>query len=195
MTAEPARSRPVAQVVSDWLEPRIWVTVTSLLVGWQADGLAGAGWALLAVLGGTVLPALVIRHGVHRGKYADRHLTDREQRLPILLFVVASVAATLGLLAWAGAPRDVIALTASMAVGITVVTIITAAWKISIHCAVCAGGATALVITFGPAVVPVYLLVVLACWSRVALREHTPAQVIAGAAAGAASALIYLALR
>lgn len=195
MTATRAPSRPAAQLISDWLEPRTWVTGTGLLIGWHADGIAGAGWAMLAVLAGTILPALVISRGVRRGRYADRHLTDRRQRLPVLLFVLACVAASLGLLAWAGAPRDVIALNVTMAAAITVLTVITAAWKISIHCAVCSGGATILVITFGAVLAPAYLLVALASWSRVALRQHTPTQAIAGAAAGAASALIYLALR
>ncbi|HZR48128.1 MAG TPA: hypothetical protein VFB06_01290 [Streptosporangiaceae bacterium] len=195
MTTAPSPARPVAQLVSDWLEPRTWVTGTGLLIGWHADRLAGAGWAMLAVLAGTVLPAMVISHGVRRGRYADRHITNRSQRLPVLLFVLACVAACLGLLALAGAPRAVIALTITMAAAITVLTAVTAAWKISIHCAVCSGGATVLVITFGPALAPVYLLVAFASWSRVALREHTTAQAIAGAAAGAASALIYLALR
>jgi hypothetical protein len=195
VTAAPAAAaRPVARHVSDWLDPRMWITVVTIAVGWHAAGLAGAGWGLLAVAAAVILPALIVRHGVRLGRYADRHITDRRQRIPVLLFAAASVTTCMALLAMAGAPRAVIALTIAMLAAITVITAVTAVWKISVHCAVAAGGATVLVITFGPALAVTYLAVGLAAWSRVALGDHTPAQAATGVLAGASSALIFLAL-
>jgi hypothetical protein len=193
MTAA-SRARPTARAVSDWLEPRAWIIAVTIAVGAGTAGLAGAGWAVLAVIAATVVPTLVIRHGVRLGRY-DRHLGDRHQRIPVMLFIIGSVGACLALLALAGAPRTVIVLTLTMLAAITVLTAVTTAWKISIHCATACGAATVLVITFGPALAVTYLLVGLVSWSRLALRDHTLAQVTAGLAAGAASALIYLALR
>lgn len=195
MTAAARTPHPVAAVISDWLEPRTWIAVVTLAVGADADGLPGAGWALLAVMTAAVLPTLLIRRGVRKGRYSDPHLTSRPQRLPVMLFIIAAVAACLGLLALAGAPRAVVVLTLTMLAAVTLLTAVTTVWKISIHCAVSCGGVTVLVITFGPWLAAGYLLTTLVAWSRVVLRDHTVAQVAVGAVAGAASAMLYLGLR
>ena len=39
-----------ARLCSYWLEPKNWLLVTMVLIGWHADGVAGAGWGLLAAL-------------------------------------------------------------------------------------------------------------------------------------------------
>jgi hypothetical protein len=195
MTVAGRTSHPVAQRITDWLEPRIWITGVTLAVGWHADGIAGTGWALLAVLAALVLPALLINRGIRRGTYADRHVPDRRQRIPVMLAAIGCVAVCLLLLALAGAPREVVALTFTMLAAVTALTAVTAVWKISIHCAVAAGGVTVLIITFGAAMAAGYLLVALVSWSRVVLRDHTTAQAAAGIAAGIGSALLYLAIR
>lgn len=195
MTASAARQHPAAAIISDWLEPRTWVIVTTLAVGAAADGLAGAGWAVLAVISASVLPTLLISRRVRHGQVADRHLHTRQQRLPVMAFIIAVIAACLVLLAFAGAPRAVIAQTSTMLAAVTVLTVVTAWWKISLHCAASAGGVTILIITFGPALAAGYVLTLLIAWSRVVLRDHSVAQAAAGIAAGLASALVYLVLR
>jgi membrane-associated phospholipid phosphatase len=78
---------------------------------------------------------------------------------------------------------------------VAVLALVTVVWKISIHCAVASGSVTILALLFGPLVLPLYGLVALLGWSRVALRDHTAAQVVAGAVLGAgAAALAYLAI-
>ena len=66
---------------------------------------------------------------------------------------------------------------------------ITTVWKISIHCAVASGSVTILVLLFGPWLVPAYLLVALTGWSRMALKDHSTAQVIAGSLLGLVAAV------
>jgi membrane-associated phospholipid phosphatase len=52
-----------------------------------------------------------------------------------------------------------------------------------------------LALTYGPVVLPAYLLVALLGWSRVSMRDHTIAQVVGGSVLGAAAAaLAYAAL-
>jgi hypothetical protein len=195
MTTDGIACHPVAQRITDWLDPRIWITGVTLAVGWEADGIAGIGWALLAVLAALVLPALMVNRGIRRGAYADRHVPDRRQRVPVMLAAIGCVAAALFVLAVAGAPREVIALTFTMLAAVTALTAVTTVWKISIHCAVAAGGVTVLIITFGAVMAAGYLLVALVSWSRVVLRDHTAAHAAAGIAAGIGSALLYLAVR
>ena len=60
-----------------WLEPKNWLIVTVVAIGWHADGRAGAGWGLLAALFTAVLPTLFISYGVRRGRWSDRNVGAR----------------------------------------------------------------------------------------------------------------------
>jgi membrane-associated phospholipid phosphatase len=73
---------------------------------------------------------------------------------------------------------------------VAVLAAITTVWKVSIHCAVASGSVTLLALLFGPWVTPAYALVALTAWSRVALKDHTIAQVLAGIVLGAAAAAV-----
>lgn len=195
MTAQ-AASHPVARRVTNWLQPQTWITAAAIGVGWHADGITGTGWGLVALLFAAGLPTIVIKRGMRAGTVGDRHVGNRHQRIPVLAFAVASVAGGLALLAAAGAPGPVIALDIAMLTTVTILTLITLAWKISLHSAGSSAAVTVLIITFGPAMAALYLLVGLTTWSRIVLRDHTPAQVIAGTLAGAATAaLTFLPLR
>jgi len=178
-----------------WLEPKNWLIVTVLAIGWHADGRAGLGWGLLAALFTAVLPTLFITAGVRGGRWSDRNVGARRPRLIVLAFITASVAAGLILLLVLGAPRLLTGYLAFMLASVAVLAVVTVVWKISIHCAVASGSVAILALTYGPPVLCGYALVALLGWSRVALKDHTVAQVVAGAVLGAAAAaLAYAAL-
>src|SRR5262252_8921927 len=88
-----------------WLEPKNWLIVTVVAIGWHADGRAGLAWGLLAALFAAVLPTLFISYGVRRGQWSDRNVGARRPRLVVLAFITASVATGLILLLLLGAPR------------------------------------------------------------------------------------------
>ena len=180
---------------SYWLEPKNWLIVTMVGIGWHADGRAGIGWGLLAALFAAVLPTLFISHGKRRGRWSDRNVGARRPRLIVLAFITWSVAAGLILLVAAGAPRMLTGYLAFMLASVAVLAAITTVWKISIHCAVASGSVAVLALTYGPPVLAGYALVALLGWSRVALADHTVAQVVAGSVLGAgAAALAYAAV-
>jgi len=81
-----------------------------------------------------------------------------------------------------------------MLASVAVLAAITAVWKISIHCAVASGSVALLALSFGPLVLPGYALVALLGWSRVAVQDHSVAQVVAGSVLGAAAAAAAYAL-
>jgi membrane-associated phospholipid phosphatase len=113
----------------------------------------------------------------------------------VLAFITASAAVGLVLLVVLGAPRLLIGYLAFMLGSVAVLAAITLVWKISIHCAVASGSVAILALTYGPLVLFGYVLVALLAWSRVALEDHTVAQVVVGAVLGAgAAALAYAAL-
>jgi hypothetical protein len=179
-----------AQRCTYWLEPKNWLIVTVVAIGWYADGRAGLGWGLLAALFTAVLPTLFITYGVRRGRWSDRTVGARRPRLVVLAFITASVATGLILLLVLGAPRLLTGYLAFMLASVAVLAAITTVWKISIHCAVASGSVAILALSFGPLVLPAYALVALLGWSRVALSDHTVAQAVAGAVLGAGAAVL-----
>jgi membrane-associated phospholipid phosphatase len=179
-----------AQRCTYWLEPKNWLIVTVVAIGWHADGRAGLGWGLLAALFTAVLPTLFITYGVRRGRWSDRTVGARRPRLVVLAFITASVATGLILLLVLGAPRLLTGYLAFMLASVAVLAAITTVWKISIHCAVASGSVAILALSFGPLVLPAYALVALLGWSRVVLKDHTVAQAVAGAVLGAGAAVL-----
>jgi hypothetical protein len=172
-----------------WLEPKNWLILTVVAIGWHADGRAGIGWGLLAALFTAVLPTLFISHGVRHGRWSDRNVGARRPRLLVLAFITGSVAAGLILLLVLGAPLLLTGYLAFMLASVAVLAGITTVWKISIHCAVASGSVTILALTYGPLVLGGYVLVGLLGWARVAVKDHSVAQVMAGSVLGAAAAV------
>ena len=131
-----------------------------------------------------------VSRGVRRGQWADRYVGAKRPRLIVLGFIIASVGASLALLVGLGAPGELSGYVACMLASVAVLATITTVWKISIHCAVASGSVTILALLFGPGRIPAYLLVALTAWSRVVVKDHTVAQVIAGSLLGAAAAVV-----
>src|SRR4029450_5704830 len=97
---------------------------------------------------------------------------------------ITSILTGLAVLAAFDAPAEMVALQASIAVGVACGWGVTRGGKVSGHAAMASGAATVLVLVFGPALLVVWPLVALIAWSRVQVGDHTPAQVLAGVALG-----------
>ncbi len=186
--------RSAAEWVSYLLEPKNWIIATTLAVGWHADGAVGLAWGAVAALFAGVIPMMFISRGVRRGRWNDRYVGAKRPRLIVLSFIIASVTAGLVLLVSLGAPAELSGYIGCMLGSVAVLAAITTVWKISIHCAVAAGSVTILALLFGPWLAPAYLLVALTAWSRVVVKDHTAAQVIAGSLLGVAAAVVTYAL-
>ncbi|MEV7524226.1 hypothetical protein [Streptomyces sp. NPDC091371] len=177
-----------ARLVTDGLDPKTWIIADTVLIGWHTGRLAGIGWGLLGCLFAAVIPLAFIKYGIRRGRWADRHVGQRRQRIVVMVFIICSVATGIVSM-WAfGAPQAMIALIAAMLATLAALLAVTPAWKISVHTAVSSGSVAMLAMTYGSWVLPAYLLVAVVGWSRVALRDHTLGQVLAGAAVGGAVA-------
>ncbi|MGW0792293.1 hypothetical protein ACWD04_29710 [Streptomyces sp. NPDC002911] len=182
-TEQPVR---LARAVTDVLAPAYLVMGVLPLIGWHSTGnWEGVGWGLLAALFCGGLPFAVILLGVRLGHWTDKHLRERTQRAVPLSVAMGSVLVGVTLLAVFDAPREVFALVVAMLAGLMATTAVTVMWKISVHTAVAAGTVVILIIVFGAEMTILALGVAAVGWSRVALRDHTTAQTIAGAALGA----------
>ncbi|UQX03465.1 phosphatase PAP2 family protein [Streptomyces sp. RerS4] len=177
-----------ARLVTDGLEPRNWIIAVTLLMGWHADRLAGVGWGLVSAFFCGVVPILFIKWGERRGHWGDRHVRRRQDRLLVIPGIMLSVAACIALMKVFDAPQEMIALIAAMLAALVVILAVTTVWKVSVHTAVSSGALVMLAFAYGPWALAAYPLVALVGWSRVALRDHTLAQVLVGTALGAATA-------
>jgi membrane-associated phospholipid phosphatase len=188
----------LARLVTEVLAPAPTVAVLVLLIAWHSAPTAAEGvrWGALAALFVSVMPFLYVVRGVRRGGLTDHHVGVRQQRLVPLLVGIASMLVGLILLALWGAPRDLVALVAVVAIGLASSLLVTLVWKLSIHAAMVSGAVTILVFVFGPPLLVSAPLVPLVCWARVAVHDHTPAQTLAGAVLGATvAAIVFSVLR
>lgn len=187
----PAAHAPLfaARAVTEIFAPPNLVVVVLLAVGWHGGGARGVAWALVAAAFCSLVPYTAVRRGIRRGRWTDRHLGLREQRVAPMLVAMASIIVGLGvLLGFPSAPRELLALQVAMLAGLGVSLVITRWWKVSIHTAVVSGVISVLMLTYGAAIIAAVPLVALTGWSRVALGDHTAAQTVAGALVGAVAA-------
>ncbi|MFF4006364.1 hypothetical protein [Streptomyces sp. NPDC001717] len=185
-----------ARILTDALALANLVVALLLLIGWSATGSwSGLGWGLLAALFCGVVPIGIIVLGVKRGALTDQHIRVRRQRMVPMALSLVSVVVGIGLLYALGAPADVFALVVAMLVGLVSSLAVTAGWQISIHMSVAGGTVMILLLAFGPVALPVALLAAAVGWSRLVLKAHTPAQLLAGTALGGTAALTFALLR
>ncbi|MFD8417034.1 MULTISPECIES: phosphatase PAP2 family protein [unclassified Streptomyces] len=185
-----------ARVLTDALAPAHLVVALLLAVGWHSTrSWSGLGWGLLAALFCGVVPIGIIRVGVKRGALTDQHIRVRRQRVVPMVLSLVSVAAAMALGHVLGAPREVVALVVAMLVGLVSSLLVTLGWQISLHMSVAGGAVMVLVLAFGTPLLLAVPAAVAVGWSRLVLKAHTPAQVLAGTVLGATTALTFALLR
>jgi hypothetical protein len=82
-------------------------------------------WGGIAAVSASVLPYALILRGVRRGRLSDRNISLREQRIRFGVVAITSILSGLALLAAFDAPAEMVALQASIAVGVACGWVIT----------------------------------------------------------------------
>ena len=156
-----------------------------LAFGWIDAGRSGLVWALLVLVIVTGIPLAYLLIGIKRGWVSDMELSDRSQRPRFILVSLGSDVLALLLLFFLQGPHllSLIVLTYFF-LAITMLTI-SSFWKISMHMAGVGGFSTALLFVFGTPAIWAFISLPLVAWARLHRRKHTPAQLVAGALAGA----------
>ncbi|TNB68322.1 phosphatase PAP2 family protein [Arthrobacter sp. BB-1] len=174
-----------ARWLTEAFQPPVVVSLQLLISPMTQPGFPGTlGYGALAALFVCVLPLFLLLLLVRMGKVTDHHVSDRRQRAPVLLMALVSILAGLLVLEAAGAPQSVVAMVLAVVAGVVVLAAVSPFWKISGHAAAVSSSAVIAVLMLGPAWLPLLLLVPAVCWSRVVLRAHSRAQVIAGSLFG-----------
>jgi hypothetical protein len=136
-----------------------------------------------------VAGAVVAAEGVRAGRYTDRHISVRQQRLVPLFVALASSAATFALLIALHSSSALLASVVAVLVAGVLTLASTTRWKISLHLVGITGAVTVLVLLFGPLALVLTPLVPLVGWARWQVRAHTVAQAVAGMALAVAIAI------
>ncbi len=124
-------------------------------------------------------------------RITDLDMSVRHEREAVFgSFVLFFLAGTLAL--WATrAPTLMIAAMAAYTVSTLVVQYITRYWKISTHALGITAPLVALTLLYGNQTLPFLVLIPMVAWARVYLKAHTLMQVIAGAALGTGSTILF----
>lgn len=176
----------VARYVTEILSPAILVSVLLILQPFLTPGVT---WpqALVAFIFVTGLPFVVLLWMKHRGRVTDHHVSIRQQRAPVM--IMAGISLTIGsvLLLTLDAPAGLFSEVGAIFLGLVVCLLANLVWKLSVHSAV--ASYVALVLLTPIIHVGAVLALMLAAtvgWSRIELKDHTPAQVLAGQFVGCA---------
>ncbi|MHC6591866.1 phosphatase PAP2 family protein [Arthrobacter sp. C152] len=174
-----------ARWLTEVFQPPVVVSIQLLISPLAEPGFPGTvGYGALAALFVCVLPLLLLLVLVRQGKVTDHHVSDRKQRAPVLLMALGCIVVGLLLLSAVGAPQSVIAMVLAVVGGVAVLAAVSPFWKMSGHAAAISCSAVVAVLMLGAAWAPLLLLIPAVGWSRVVLRAHSVAQVVAGSLFG-----------
>jgi hypothetical protein len=181
------RSR-VAVLITEVCSPALIVVPLPYVVSYGTTRRIGPTlrWGTLVATLSSVAPMSFIVWGSRRGRWQGHHVDNRKERaVPLTLLLVSNLSG-IGLARLLHAPRQITGLQLSMLMTLSVVSMITVWWKVSIHVAVVAGMATALVKRYSMRWLPTWLVVAAVAWARVTTGDHTAGQTIVGAGIGSA---------
>jgi hypothetical protein len=142
-----------------------------------------------------IVPTLYVIVLMKRGVFQNFHVSDRRQRKFLFPVLILCFAVTVYLL-WRDAAigRLVVATLAFGLPNVIIFALISLRFKVSLHCAGIGGMLPAVAYPFGKVGLLLGIAgLALTGWSRVEMREHTLAEVIAGSVLGTASMAFELA--
>jgi membrane-associated phospholipid phosphatase len=171
-----------ARLTSNILNPFvISVIVLILLTLESTSNLKDAiEWMMIAVAI-SVVPLLITVVCLVRFKRLDGFFTNPREQRNIVYIAASLLGAVDCALFWYFKAPELLAVTFTSAlITVLVFTLINHFWKISIHTAFIAAAGSVLVIVYGVAMVWTLVFVPLVGWSRIALKQHSLWQVVAG---------------
>lgn len=182
-----------ARALSTIFNPFMTATILWIIVSHAYSKTTVEFWWLSAagVAFFLVAPLSLILFFFVNGTITNLEVTEQRERQPVFAaFIVNYLVAAL-ILTIADAPRPLIAITWGY-VALAVTTMVVTRWfKISTHAFGITGPFAVMFLLFKWQPLPYVALVPLVCWSRIYLREHTFAQVLAGAGMAIAYTLLF----
>ena len=142
-----------------------------------------------------LLPLIYVIFSMRSGRVTDVHIRIREQRYHYYAIGGAFAILSILTLFLLKAPKELIALLVSVLVGAGIGAFMNRRAKVSAHGGTLGAAVGIVFLFFGPvASLAATVVLVISGWSRVALGEHTPKEIAAGAIVGCvATTAVFLA--
>jgi len=179
-----------AQFVSQAGSPPVLTVAVAFLAASLERSLAAFGYASLHTLLVALLPVAYLWRQWRRGAVSDLELYRREERWQPYLATLVGAGLSWSAIRFGGGPALLSGVAGVLAVAAGLLFAVTLNWKISLHCTM-AALAGALIWKLIGTPLPLLLGSPLMIWSRLYLRRHTPAQVVAGTLVGAFVGLVF----
>ena len=161
--------------------PTIAIVATISFSLWSPIGLGSLSWPLsilLCFLLFAFFPYLPVLY-FYRKNVVDLYVSKKEARTPFFIMAIASY--LFAIIIFFSTNTKIMFV---LALGFTIVSIILMVinlfWKVSTHCAGVTGPIVAVIFVFGINVLPLFLIILLVCWSRIKLENHTIPQTLVG---------------
>ncbi len=185
--------RNLAHATTNILNPfAVFTLLFAATAFWEAGFARGLGYITLELLAAALVAGYVL-FMKRRKRVGNFWISTRAERLVPAAFLLAAFTVLLAALYAFAAPENLFLLTLSMGLASGAVALMTFLWKASAHSAVAGHAAAVGMLVFGAWGIVFALLLPAIIWSRIRLGAHTFAQTLAGAAIGAAFALVFLA--
>jgi hypothetical protein len=187
---EPPRPRfaRLAEVVSEVAGPAPLLLIGLLQVGLPSGAVAAT---IVSVITMAILPYGATVWLARAGRLSGRFVSNRRQRIPILLGTLVVVVVGAVVTALIGAPRPLLALAVLAVVTLAVVSIVTLRWKLSIHATLAVFFAGLQVSLYGAIGILALAIPAAVMWARFHLRAHTLGELAAGCVLGAVMSVAY----
>lgn len=139
-----------------------------------------------------LIPYILILFLYRSGKISDLQMPKRKERLFPLLIINISVIIGFCVLIFTSPTRLLLSVYSMYLLSLPVISLITFFWKISFHSSYITLFSIAYMLVFGKWAILTLPLIPIVGWSRIKLKKHTIAQVLAGAAITAAASFSVL---
>ncbi len=183
------RQKQLAIFISNLTNPVLLVILSmTYLISRYTDNLEQAFvWLAVGLVLIVIGPGLIyIVTNRRNEKEIDIDISDRSDRpLPLML---ASLGALFGgyLISDRLESNNLLLISNVLVAMLLLLTVTTLVWKISIHASTLTALTTLLVLFRGEAFLWLFFLIIPVAWARYFLRQHTPAQLVAGSVLGIA---------
>ncbi len=188
--------RDLARILSTIFNPFLTALALFVMLAHAVSHGTLAFWRLLflSTCFTSIGPMLYIFRLYAIDRISDLDMSVRHEREAI--FSAFAVFYSLGTLVLylAHAPRVMFAAMLGYTLSTILVQFITRFWKISTHALGITAPLVALAVLYGRQPLPFFVLIPMVCWARVYLRAHTVLQVLAGAALGAGTTILFFRL-
>jgi membrane-associated phospholipid phosphatase len=186
----------LARIFSTVCNPFVTAIVLYVILAhaYATDTLTFWSWLFVSAFFSSLGPMLYVLLLYWSGRVSDLDMSVRREREEVFsIFVISYFLGTLSLYAM-HAPPIIYASMAGYTAAAFLVQIITRYWKISTHALGITAPLVALVVLYGKQPLPFALLIPIVGWSRVYLKAHTIAQVLAGTLLGFLSVYVFFRL-